>query len=730
MRIIKASITVCILLLGLGQALKAQDKPLYKDYTKSIDIRVKDLVQRMTLKEKVSQMKNSAPAIPRLNVPKYDWWNEGLHGVGRSGTATIFPQAIGLAATFDPDLLHKEATAISDEARAMFNAAVAKGYRQKYGGLTFWSPNINIFRDPRWGRGQETYGEDPYLTSVMGTAFVKGMQGDDPNYLKTATTAKHFAVHSGPEQVRHQFNAVVSKKDLYETYLPPFKALVNAGVETVMCSYNAINGHPACADDYLLNQVLRQKWDFQGHVVSDCGALNDFLKNGHDVSPDSAHAAALALKTGVNLNCGDMYSSLTAAVNQGLISEKEIDQRLKNLLKTRFKLGLFDPPNKNPYSDISTDVINSKAHRALARKAATESIVMLKNDGVLPLKNDLSRYFVTGPLAASVEAMIGNYHGINDNIVTIMEGLAHAVAPGSQIRYVQGELLDRPNVNPIDWSSPNAKVSDVTFAVLGINPLLEGEEGAAIASKHFGDRLDYDIPQNQIDYLKKLTQGNDNPVVAIVTGGSPMNLAKVQELADAVLLAWYPGEEGGNAVADVVFGKTSPAGRLPITFPKSLDQLPDYKDYSMQGRTYRYMDAEPLYPFGFGLSYTTFKYSNIRLGSTSIQPNASTTVQATVKNTGDYASDEVVQFYVKDVKASVRVPNESLKGFQRIHLNPGETTQVSFDITPDMLKLVNEEGERVLEPGDFKIIIGGSVPTQRSKELGASEPVEGTLKVK
>lgn len=730
MKFIKAGIVACILLLGFGTGARAQDNPLYKDYAKPIDVRARDLVERMTLKEKVSQMQNDAPAIPRLDVPKYNWWNEGLHGVGRSGNATVFPQAIGVAATFDDSLLYKEATAISDEARAMYNAAVAKGYHQQYGGLTFWSPNINIFRDPRWGRGQETYGEDPYLTAMMGKAFVKGMQGDDPHYLKTATTAKHFAVHSGPERLRHQFNAVASQKDMYETYLPAFKALVNAGVEAVMCSYNSVNGSPACADDYLLNQVLRTKWNFKGHVLSDCGALRDFLKNGHGVSSNATEAAALALKSGVNLNCGDIYSHLTEAVKQGLVSENLLNKRLETLFASRFKLGMFDPPEKNPYSNISTAVINSKKHRALARKVATESIVMVKNDGVLPLKNDLSQYFVTGPLAANVEAMLGNYHGINNDIVTVVEGLANGIAKGSQLRYVQGALLDRKNVNPIDWATGNARVSDATFAVLGINPLLEGEEGAAIASPHYGDRLDYNIPENQINYLRKLTQNNNHPVIAIVTGGSPMNLAKVQEMADAVLLVWYPGEEGGDAIADVAFGKASPSGRIPVTFPKSLNQLPDYKDYSMEGRTYRYMDAEPLYPFGFGLSYTTFEYSDIHLGSTSIQPDASTTVEATIKNTGDRASDEVVQLYVKDMKASVRVPNESLKGFKRIHLKAGESARVNFKITPDMLKLVNNEGKRVLEPGDFKIFVGGAVPTQRSRELGAPRPVESTLNVK
>jgi beta-glucosidase len=635
-----------------------------------------------------------------------------------------------MGATFDRELVHKTASAISDEARAMYSAAVAKGYRQQYGGLTFWSPNVNIFRDPRWGRGQETYGEDPYLMSELGTAFVRGLQGDHPEYLKAAAGAKHFAVHSGPERLRHEFNAVASKKDMFETYFPAFEATVGAGVETVMCAYNSTNGDPACASNYLLQEVLRQKWNFRGHIVSDCWALVDFFsENGHKVVENETEAAALALESGVNLNCGSTYPALTDAVQQGLVTESLVDERLKTLLTTRFKLGMFDPPEENPYNQISTDVINSKEHRKLAREAAVKSIVMLKNNGVLPLENDLPTYFLTGPNASSIEALLGNYYGINNEIVTILEGLAGSLATGSQMRYEQGVLLDRENVNPIDWATGNAAASDVTFAVLGINSLLEGEEGASIASPHYGDRLDYNLPENQINYLRGLTEGHDNPVIAIVTGGSPMNLAKVQDLADAVLLVWYPGEEGGNAVADVVFGKESPSGKLPITFPKSLDQLPPYEDYSMEGRTYRYMSAEPLYPFGFGLSYTTFEYSDISLASNSIAQNESTTVEATITNTGDVAAEEVVQLYIRDLEASVKVPLQSLKEFKRVKVEPGASVPVQFEITPDMLKLVNEEGERVLEPGQFEIIIGGSAPIQRSRELGAPEPVKATLTV-
>ncbi|WP_237390528.1 glycoside hydrolase family 3 N-terminal domain-containing protein [Fulvivirga sediminis] len=705
--------------------------PIYKDPNQPIEARAKDLVSKMTLEEKVLQMMHTAPAIPRLDLPAYNWWNEALHGVGRSGSATVFPQAIGLGATFDSDLALRVSSVISDEARAMYNAAIAKDYHQKYGGLTFWTPNVNIFRDPRWGRGQETYGEDPFLTSALGVAFVKGLQGEDPKYLKTAACAKHYAVHSGPERLRHEFNAVASKKDMFETYLPAFHALVDADVEAVMCAYNATNGEPCCSNKYLLQDLLRKDWGFDGHVVSDCWAVVDFYE-GHKNVKNVTEAAALAVNSGVNLNCGDEYPALVDAVKQGLITEETIDNTLAHLLETRFKLGMFDPKENVPYNNISPEVINSKEHRALAKEVATKSIVLLKNNGVLPLKNDLPTYYVTGPSAANVESLVGNYYGVNPEMVTVLEGITKAIEPGSQLQYRPGVLLDRENVNPIDWSSDVAAISDATFMVMGINGLIEGEEGESIASEHFGDRLDYNLPKNQIDYLKKLKKDNDNAVIAIVTGGSPMNLAEVQEIADAVLLVWYPGEEGGNAVADIVFGKTSPSGRLPITFPKSLDQLPNYQNYDMEGRTYRYMKEEPLYPFGYGLSYTTFNYSDIQLSSTTarkkkIEP---ITVSALVKNTGKYEAEEVVQFYITDKEGSARTPLYSLKGVKRIKLKPGASERVSFSITEDMLSLVDNEGKSILEKGDFDIFIGGSLPDKRSNALGMPAVAKSTLTLK
>ena len=689
----------------------------------SIDERVEDLINRLTLEEKAMQMVHNSPAVERLGIPEYNWWNEALHGIGRSGVATVFPQAIGLGATFDEKLIKEVASTISDEARATHNTAVKNGYRRQYSGLTFWTPNINIFRDPRWGRGQETYGEDPFLTAILGTAFVEGLQGDHPKYLKTAAAAKHYAVHSGPEKLRHEFNAEATQKDLWETYLPAFKALVDADVETIMCAYNSTNGEPCCANKYLLQDVLRDKWKFDGHIVSDCWALVDFYE-GHNVVESPEQAAALGVKSGVNLNCGDTYPALPEAVKKGLVTEEEIDEQLAILLKTKFKLGLFDPAEGNPYSQLSEKDLNTDKNRELAREVAQKSIVMLKNDGVLPLRNDLSKYFITGPNATSIEVLLGNYHGINPNLVTILEGMAGAIEPQSQMQYRQGTLLDRPNANPQDWASPNAGNSDATIAVLGISGVLEGEEGESIASETFGDRLDYNLPQNQIDYLQKLSDAaGDNPLIAIITGGSPMNLEKVHELADAVLLVWYPGEEGGNAVADVVFGKTSPSGRLPITFPKSLEDLPPYEDYSMKGRTYKYMDAEPMYPFGYGLSYTNFDYSDIKLSQDKVKKGKSLEASIKVTNTGEVAAEEVVQLYISDEETSVEAPKYQLFGVKRISLEPGTSQQINFEITPEMMELVNEEGGRILEKGAFKVYIGGSTPSKRNIELGLA-PVE------
>ena len=700
----------------------AQSKPAFLNPSLPVNERVNDLISRMTAQEKVSQMMNSTPAIPRLHIAAYNWWSEALHGVARSGVATVFPQAIGMAAAFDPALVKKEGDAISDEARAMYNAAAAKGYYLQYGGLTFWSPNINIFRDPRWGRGQETYGEDPYLTSQMATAFIEGMQGNNPKYLKVGACAKHFAAYSGPEKLRHEFDAKVSMHDLYATYLPAFHSAVKAGVIGVMCAYNAVNGKPCCSNTYLLDDVLKKKWGFKGYIVSDCDAISD-IAEGHHYESDALNAAAVSLKRGVNLNCGDTYVNLTEALQKGLITEQDLDSSLAVLLRIRFQLGMFDPPKDDPYNAIPYSVVNSPAHRALAKRAALESIVMLKNDGVLPLKNDLSKYFVTGPNADNIYSLLGNYYGVNTKFVTFLEGIAADVAPGSQVQYKPGTELNHPNVNPEDWTTGDAHASDVTIVVLGINGEIEGEEGESIQSSTYGDRMNYNLPENQIEFLRKLRAHNKKPIIAVITGGSPMNLAPVDSLADAVLLAWYPGEEGGAAVADIIFGKESPSGKLPVTFPMSYSQLPPFDDYSMQGRTYRYMSATPLYPFGFGLSYAHFTFSNMKISSPVIKKGQTYQVSAKVTNDGKYTGEEVAQLYISDKSGRKDVPFYALKGFKRIFLKPGESKEVSFTITPEMMKVVNENGISVMDAGKHEIFIAGAVPVARSEALGAARPV-------
>ena len=710
-----------------GLVAPAAETMGFMDPKLPIDDRVTDLIGRMTLAEKVSQMSYDSPAIERLGVPAYNWWNECLHGVARAGGATVFPQAIGMAATFDEDLIFQVSNAISDEARAMYQAAIEKDRRLRYGGLTFWTPNINIFRDPRWGRGQETYGEDPYLTSVIGSAFVRGLQGDDPRYLKVAACAKHYAVHSGPEALRHEFDAQASPKDMYETYLPDFEALVDARVEAIMCAYNRTNAEPCCGSKTLLHSILREQWGFQGHILSDCWAIVDFYQ-GHKVVSTPAEAAALAVNSGVSLNCGSTFPYLVDAVKQGLVTEETIDEALAILLRTRFKLGMFDPPKMNPYSRIPMDVIRSKEHRQLARKAAVESIVMLKNaNNVLPLQKDMRRLYVTGPCATSVEVLLGNYYGISDDLVTILEGITGKLEPGSFAGYTKGFLLDRENVNPIDWTSGDAKAADAMIVVMGYSPQLEGEEGAAIASPYKGDREDIGLPSNQVSFLRRLRQGNTKPIVVVLTGGCPVAIPEVHELADAILYVWYPGEQGGTAVADVIFGDASPSGRLPLTFPKSTDQLPPYEDYSMVGRTYRYMTAEPLYPFGFGLCYSRFEYSDLKLDNTKPRPGDAVRATVTVKNTGAAAGDEVVQLYLTDIEASARTPISALKGFRRIRLEPGRHREVAFTITPEMMSLVDENGDSRLEPGQFRVTVGGCSPGKRGADLGAPQPVQVTF---
>jgi len=708
--------------IGLSARTKEKSQALYMDNTIPMEIRVANLVSQMTVEEKVSQMMYNSPAIDRLQIPEYNWWNECLHGVARSGNASVFPEPIGLAATFDDNLVSRIGTAISDEARAMYSANLKQGFRGQYGGLTFWTPNVNIFRDPRWGRGQETYGEDPYLTSVMGVALVKSLQGDNPKYLKVAACAKHFAVHSGPERLRHEFNAITDNKDLYETYLPAFKALVDAGVASVMCAYNRTNDKACCGSDFLLKEILRDKWNFKGYLVSDCGALRD-IDAGHKITKTRAESAALALHNTVDLNCGDTYNPfLIDALKQGLVTEDEINKAVSTVFTTRFKLGMFDPDDANPYNKIPASVINCEKHRRIALEAAEKSLVLLKNSNhVLPLKKNTKSLFVTGPNASNIDVLMGNYYGVNNNMTTILEGIVGKVEAGCQVQYKPGFLLDRTNTNPIDWTSGDAKATDAVIVVMGISGLIEGEEGEAIASEHFGDRLDYNIPPNQIEFLKKIRKDNSKPIIAVITGGSPMNLAEINELADAVLLVWYPGEEGGKAVANVLFGDVSPSGKLPITFPKSLDQLPPYDDYSMVGRTYRYMKQEPMFPFGFGMSYTRFSFGKQTISNTIRNNIGEVEISVDVTNTGNVKSDEVVQLYVTaPASPGLELPLYSLKGFRRVTLAAGEKQTMKFRLDTKLLESVNNAGESVLIPGTYIVNIGESSPGKRSEQLGSA----------
>lgn len=701
----------------------------FQDPRLSITDRVENLISSMSLEEKVSQLMYASPAIGRLGVPQYNWWNECLHGVARNGRATVFPQAIGLAATFDTSLIYRVGRAISMEARAKYNVSVAQNMRERYQGLTFWTPNVNIFRDPRWGRGQETYGEDPYLTSRIGVAFVKGLQGDNPRYLQAAGMAKHFAVHSGPEKLRHEFNAVVSQKDLWETYLPAFEALVTeAGVEGVMGAYNRTNGYPCCAHPYLMQEVLRRKWGFKGYFVSDCWAIVDFYE-GHKVAGTPAEAAAMALNAGTNLNCGSTYPELVNAVKQGLTTESEIDDNLRELLPTRFKLGLFDPPGTVPFDTISASWIRKKEHLGLSLEAAEKSLVLLKNaNHTLPLNPSVTSVFVTGPTAAHVQALLANYYGLSEGLVTILEGIVANVSPHTSVKYRQGALLDEPNRNPQDWFSGVAADCEVTIACLGISQLIEGEEGESIMSNHFGDREEIGLPQSQVDFLKKI-RANAKKLVVVLTGGSAVACPEVYEMADALIYAWYPGEQGGMAVGNVIFGKATPSGRLPVTFPMAVEDLPPYEDYAMANRTYRYAKKEPLFPFGFGLSYTTFAYSNISLSKASAGPAESIKASVTVTNTGAIAADEVVQLYITALNAPVETPQYALKDFQRITLKAGESRVVVFNVGPKTLEIVGEDGAREVAKGDYEIAIGGSVPSQRSLALGAPPYQQARLSV-
>jgi beta-glucosidase len=866
-----AALALAVAALGTPAGSQAPERPPYLDPERPFDVRARDLVSRMTVEEKVSQLTNDAAAIPRLGVPQYEWWNEALHGVARAGAATVFPQAIGLAASFDPDLLHQVATAISDEARAKHHEFAARGQRNRYQGLTFWSPNINIFRDPRWGRGQETYGEDPYLTSRMGIAFVKGLQGDHPRYLKTAANAKHFAVHSGPEADRHTFDARPTERDLHETYLPAFRALVREGkVASVMGAYNRVNGESASASPRLLRQILRRDWGFDGYVVGDCGAIDDIYKN-HKIVATEEEAAALGVKNGTSLDCGKAYKSLGRALAQGLVKESDIDEAVTTLMTTRMRLGMFDPPERVPYTRVPYRVNQSPEHQALARRMAASSLVLLKNEGLLPLDpGKVKTLAVVGPNADDPMTLLGNYYGTPAQPVTGLAGLRAAAGTGIRILHARGADLvegrqDPRAVPPIDpahlrpaagsseqglkgeyfkgrdfqgaplltrvdrkvefrwdrgaptndmvargemapdkalpnddyavrwtgqllppvtgryeltvtgddgfrlsvdgrtvidewttspraratsasvdmeagraydvrleffedirdaeirlgWKLPGARdpfeealaaarSADVVVFFGGLTGDVEGEE-MKVSYPGFagGDRTDLSLPAPQQRLLEAL-HATGKPVVLVLMTGSAIAVEWAARTLPAILVAWYPGQEGGHAIADVLFGRANPAGRLPVTFYRSAAQLPPFADYDMKGRTYRYFEGDPLYPFGHGLSYTRFAYSDLRVEPPSAGAGDPVAVSVLVKNVGSRAGEEVVQLYARALGAPRPMPRQQLAGFARVPLAPGEERRVVLSLSPaQALSYYDEERKELrVEPGDYEVQVG------------------------
>ena len=846
---------IACLVFPLNHA-ESQSLPPYKNPELPINVRVDDLLSRLTLEEKVAQMMNATPAIERLGVPAHDFWNEALHGVARSGTATVFPQAIGLAATWDTELMYQVADVISTEARAKHHEYARNNQFGRYQGLTMWSPNINIFRDPRWGRGQETYGEDPYLTGEMGVQFVRGLQGNDPRYFKVIATPKHYAVHSGPEPERHEFDAIANERDLRETYLPAFRATILDGkAYSVMCAYNRTNGEPCCASKRLMKDILRDEWGFEGFVVSDCGSIYDIWKF-HKVVPTEMEASVLGVKAGTDLTCGNEYKTLIEAVKQKAITEAELDTSVRRLLTAKFRLGMFDPPEMVAYTRIPISQNDTPEHRQLALQTARKSIVLLKNaNRALPLKKDLKSIAVIGPNADLPEVLWGNYNGNASVLTTPLAGIQNAVskntkvtyAPGSTLAgeaivsvpasaltvdgrqpgvkaeffnnqelrgpavktridpridfdwgryhptpeltgnnfsvrwtgkltppesgtyklgftaddgarlYVDGKLLVeewasnpnntnpnktvtkeinleggrsydlrmeyyqnvRENIAKLVWSYPRlsermieeavkaARESEVSVLVLGISARLEGEEmNVPLEGFRGGDRTEISLPKTQ-ETLLKAVMATGKPVVVVLLSGSALAVNWANDNVPAILAAWYPGGEGGTAIADVLFGDYSPAGRLPVTFYKSVDQLPPFTDYSMQGRTYRYFKGEPLYPFGYGLSYTKFSYTNLRFEKNSVAAGEAVKVSVDVTNSGDREGEEVVQLYLTDSQASAPVPIRTLVGFDRISLKPREKQTVTFTIAPRQMSLIDDKGKRVIEPGEFSVSVGG-----------------------
>ena len=717
---LRLNVLFLLIIAGGKQVTMAQSKSYaFLDVKRSREERIQDLIARLSLSEKVQMMKHEFKGIPRLGIPAYDWWNEALHGVARTEEkVTVYPQAIGMAATFNTAAVKQMGDYTATEGRALFNEDLKAGKTGKrYRGLTYWTPNINIFRDPRWGRGQETYGEDPYLTGQIGTAIVRGLEGDDPQYLKAVAAAKHYAVHSGPEHNRHSFNAEVSAYDLWDTYLPAFRQLVTkAKVHGIMCAYNRLDGMPCCGNNVLLNTILRHQWGFKGYVTSDCGGINDFA-SGHNTHPDNTAAVSAAVLAGTDLECGNLYQLLEQGVKQGALSEKDIDVSLARLLQIWFQLGMFDPQELVPYAKIGREVIESKSHKAHAYKMAQEAMVLLKNEhNMLPLDpNKIKRIALIGPNADNGHAQLANYFGTPSEIVTPLSSLQKRYGKQIAIDYFPGtEIMKKIDGGPsFEEIVKKAAVADVIVFVGGITADYEGEAGDAGAAGYGafvnGDRSTMASPEVQTALLKELKK-TGKPLVLVNMSGSVMSFDWESQHVDALLQAWYGGQAAGDAITDVLFGRYNPAGRMPLTTYKSDADLPDFEDYSMANRTYRYFRGEVRYPFGYGLSYTNFEYKQLQT-PTIVETGTDVKVTVEVTNNGQRDGDEVVQLYVVHPKeGNYKVPNSALKGFKRVFFKKGQSQKITFTLTPEDLALVSEKGELIQKGGAVKIYVGGGQP--------------------
>ena len=694
--------------------------------------KAKELISKMTLEEKVLQTLHNSAGVERLGIKAYNWWNEALHGVARAGVATVFPQAIGLAATFDENLVAKVADIISTEGRGKYNMQKKYGDRDIYKGLTFWSPNVNIFRDPRWGRGHETFGEDPYLSSRLGVRFVEGLQGNDPRFLKSAACAKHFAVHSGPEDERHSFNAIVSKQDLYETYLPAFKACVQeAKVEAVMGAYNRTNDEPCCGSKTLLLDILREEWGFKGHVVSDCWAIKDFHEH-HKVTSSPVESVAMALKNGCDLNCGNMFFYLEKAVKEGLVSEEKLDEAITNLYVAKMKLGILpfedNEERTNPYDTIDYSLVDCKQHRQFNAKVAAKTLVLLKNhNNILPLdKSKVKSIGVIGPNSNNRKALVGNYEGRASRYVTILEGIQDYVEEDIRVFYSEGCHLYKDKISGLGMVNDRlaevkgvCEQSDIVIACMGLDAGLEGEEGDQGNEFASGDKPNLKLPGMQEEILKEIYQSG-KPVVLVLLSGSALAVNWADEHVPAIIQGWYPGAQGGKAIAEMLFGECSPEGKLPVTFYRSSEELPDIRDYNMKDRTYRYMNQEALYPFGYGLTYTKFNLENLKVKSEEIDIEQGLEIELDVVNLGPYDGAETVQVYIELLKENT--PNPQLKFLKKIHVEKGEKEHVIIKLQSKDFALYDEEANLVINQGEYRVYIGFNQPDSRSVFLTGNEP--------